>query len=170
MRSEPGQGSNVAVLFPMPGGGPYTYSVPEDWGKRVLPGARVIAPLGRKLATGLVLETDSPVPPGVKLRPLRELLDSRPLLGPDLLDLISWLSSYYFCEPGEALRSVVPAAFLRVGERVVSAAGNPAENLTELTPTQSRLLDLVRSPRPDRCRQTAQRVGRPFFLIRSGHA
>jgi len=145
MSTETPEGSrSVAVLFPIPGGGPYTYRVPSDWESPPAPGCRVSAPLGRKLLTGLVTGPGLPVPSGVHLRSLSAALDNRPLVTPDLLELIFWLAEYYFCEPGEALRSVVPGPFLRVGDRSVKlneTTGN--ERPDKLTPTQNRLLEIL---------------------------
>ncbi len=124
---------NAEVLFPFPGGGPWIYHGPES----LLPGMRVVAPLGGRTLTGVVLETGVEAPPGVRLRSIRAVVDERPLLSPGLVELIPWLAEHYFCEPGEALRAVVPAVFLRVGDRLVSPVSSLADGLPARLPACS---------------------------------
>ena len=50
-----------------------------------------------------------------KLKPALEIIDHKPALGPDLLDLVLWAADYYQCPEGEALATALPA-LLRQGE------------------------------------------------------
>ncbi len=145
MKAKPeGTEQTVSVLFPIPGGGPWTYRVPPDWESMPAPGCRVSAPLGRKILTGLVTGAGENVPSGVRLRALDVSLDSHPLVTPDLLELCFWLASYYFCEPGEALRSIMPGPFLRVGDRLVTLdKGKQKYDPAQLAAAQTRLLSLL---------------------------
>ncbi|MEA2063480.1 MAG: hypothetical protein U9P14_07280, partial [Gemmatimonadota bacterium] len=119
------------VLFPMPAGGPYTYGVPEHLADRVVPGVRVVAPLSRRVLTGIVLEVQNGAPPeGIRLKNLQEAVDEKPLLTADLLLLVDWLAGYYFCHRGEALRSVLPSVFFASGDRKISLTGaEPADTV-----------------------------------------
>ncbi len=118
MKAEKPTPLTAEVVFPMPAGGPYTYRVPDDCLGRVAPGVRVIVPLGSQVLTGMVVECGkSGAPGGIRLKSLQEVVDDRPLLGEDLLRLMHWLADYYFCELGEALRSVMPGVFFAKGDR-----------------------------------------------------
>ncbi|MCE5242497.1 MAG: primosomal protein N' [Desulfobacteraceae bacterium] len=87
------------------------YVVPEDLSDSVQPGMRVLVPLGRRESTGLVvgLTAERPdLPDRVALRSLLAVLDARPVLPPDLLDICRWISKYYFYPLGEVLQTALP--------------------------------------------------------------
>ncbi|CAB1128533.1 Primosomal protein N' [Candidatus Hydrogenisulfobacillus filiaventi] len=78
----------------------------------VEPGMRVLVPLGRQRATGIVVARDTAAPP----RPLKAVLavlDDRPLLTPALLDLARWMTGRYRCYWPQALAAMVPGAVRR---------------------------------------------------------
>jgi len=135
---------NANIIFPRPRGGPYTYLLPEDLDQPLLPGVRVVAPFGRRLLTGVVFETGVVPPKGIRLLRFHSVLDDRPLVPADLLDLVRWVSGHYFCDLGEALRAVVPGIFLRVGDRKIKLAGIPERPALKLSPLQEKILDLLR--------------------------
>lgn len=100
----------VPVWVPTPSPVPYSYSVPAEMS--VQPGSIVQVPLGPRLVAGVVCEGgESEVDPA-KLRPIECVFDC-PLLHPDMLRFIEWISSYTISPPGMVARMVlrVPAAF-----------------------------------------------------------
>jgi primosomal protein N' (replication factor Y) len=121
------------------------------------PGARVRVSLGRASAVGVIVAhaEQSQLAPE-RLRPIRELLDAKPLFSPELLDLLQWTASYYHHPPGEVFASALPAA-LRSGQPAhakeswvaVSAEGLGAAASGEprRAPKQRALLQLL-SARP----------------------
>ncbi len=89
------------------------YRVEPDFVDRLVPGLRVLAPLGKRKVTGYVVHplVESP-PPGVEpasIRPVLEILDDEPLLTQELLELTRWVAEYYCCGWGEALKSALPS-------------------------------------------------------------
>jgi len=82
----------------------------------VTPGCRVRVSFGRQRLVGIVLDTaaGSEVPLE-KLRPVEAVLDSEALLPPDVLELLTWASTYYHHSIGEVCASALPVA-LRQGE------------------------------------------------------
>lgn len=113
---------------------PLHYTVPEALEAAVRPGVRVMAPLGRRQATGLVLAVldrgHTDIPEGVALKPLSRVLDAAPVVPPDLLELFRWIASYYFYPPGEVLSAALPSgmghapdAIHRLTEAGVARAG-----------------------------------------------
>lgn len=140
-------GNIVNVVFPIPHGGPYSYLAPGKLGLQIDPGVRVVAPLGKRVLTGVVTESGVVPPPGIRLRPIKEIIDERPLLSPDLIELALWISRYYFCDLGEALRAVVPGIFLRVGDRKIRFKESQKPVEAKLAPTQEKLLAYLESER-----------------------
>jgi len=92
------------VALPVPAnGGVFTYRLAEG---TVEPGRRVLVPLGRRKATGVVLGPASAVR-GELLDVLR-VLDEQPLLPPDVLHLVRWAAAHYLSPLGLAIRGALP--------------------------------------------------------------
>lgn len=98
------------VAVPVPLGQAFTYSVPAQLQPRVVPGARVLCDFGRRTVMGVVLSL-SDQPPSIapeKLKPLRALVDSEPVLPRALLDFLVELARYYLAPVGEVMRLALP--------------------------------------------------------------
>ena len=83
-----------------------TYLVPDSL--TVQPGQRVQVPLATRKATGIVLRAGSTLPPGIEARPILRLLDTEPVLTPELLELGLWIADYYVAPIGEVFRAMLP--------------------------------------------------------------
>jgi primosomal protein N' (replication factor Y) len=127
--------------------------VPEDVGP-LIPGARVAAPFGSALATGIVASLDPPpAPEGTVERDVVAALDDTPFLSERLVEVLVRAAAYYLVPPGELLRAAVPARLLTAGEAVYvpapGAVGAGSEGLTGeilavlLERGEARLSDLV---------------------------
>ena len=109
-----------------------TAELPGAGGCRPLvPGARVAAPFGSALATGLVVSLDPPpAPEGTLERDVVAALDDAPFLPQRLVSVLVRAAAYYLVPPGELLRSAVPARLLAASEAVFvptsRAVGAPA--------------------------------------------
>ncbi len=137
------------VVYPIPGGGPYTYLLPDGFDGEVAPGCRVVGSLGRRLLTGIVTETGVAPPQGVRLKKLSAVIDEQALVPAELLELARWISGYYLCELGEAVRATIPGVFLRVGDRMVRMIPEEIPLLNNFSRLQLRLLNLL-EPHPGR--------------------
>lgn len=117
------------VALPLPLHSTYTYRVPDALAERAVPGARVVVPLRRREAIGVIvaLEESSPV----EARELLALPDAEPALSPALLALGKWMASYYGAPLGLALRTLLPADLWGTAEggtadeRLAVVAGEP---------------------------------------------
>ncbi|HXX65146.1 MAG TPA: primosomal protein N', partial [Bacteroidota bacterium] len=88
----------------------FTYLVPPELEEAVAPGVRVVVPFGHKYLTGLIV--DLPAVSSVKgLKPLRDVIDSAPVVSAELLWLCRWIASYYFAPLGDVLKSALPQGF-----------------------------------------------------------
>ncbi len=109
----------------------FAYSVPQQLEGAAGVGARVIVPFGRKLLTGFIVGLGHDRPKGdFHLRPIRDLLDPRPIVPAQLVQIGLWVAEYYFTAPGEALRALFPVGSEIAGTRRFS-----------LTPATARLLE-----------------------------
>ena len=112
------------VVFNLPLEKPYTYLVPQEFRELLRPGMRVRAPLGRgnRDVVGYCVHTGPAEGTARRLKAVREVLDSEPLLNSVMLDLTKWISERYLAGWGQVLDSVVPAGVRRKsGTRMVRA-------------------------------------------------
>jgi primosomal protein N' (replication factor Y) (superfamily II helicase) len=94
------------VALPVPLDRTFTYAVRE--GQAVERGARVIAQFRSEKLIGVVTELSEHAPPDFKTRHLDAVLDEEPLLSEQLLELATWIASYYLAPLGEVLRAMLP--------------------------------------------------------------
>ena len=93
----------------------FDYAVPPAIGA-VEPGRRVLVPFGKsnEPVQGFcvaVLDADQAAKSrGFKLKAVKKLPDSEPLLNEQLLKLAQWISDYYVCPLGQVLAAMVPGA------------------------------------------------------------
>ena len=89
------------------------YLKPAD-GTRVLPGMRVLVPLGRARRVGMVVAADVPTTlPAERIKPALSVLDREPLLAAGDLRFLLWAAEYYRGNPGEALFGALPLRLRR---------------------------------------------------------
>ncbi len=130
----------VEVALPLPVPRPYTYELPAALAGRVVPGARVLVPVRRRRAVGVVTAVDVPAPPAaVAAKPVAGAPDAEPALSPALLDLGRWLSDYYGVPLGLALRAVLPGPLW--SEARPAGPAEAAERVVVLTRALDSLLE-----------------------------
>jgi primosomal protein N' (replication factor Y) len=82
-----------------------TYQIPENL--TVQTGHLVAISLRNKLTTGLVWEIHNQIPK-FKTIEIKGLINEQPILSKAQIDLIKWLSSYYFCPLHKTLKLFIP--------------------------------------------------------------
>ncbi|HSW46771.1 MAG TPA: primosomal protein N' [Phycisphaerae bacterium] len=134
--------------------GQYTYTIPDHLADQVVPGKRLVVPLGRRgrpvvafcVAVGREPWTSA-------LRPVREVLDEERLLSDSLLELGEWMARYYCCRTGRTLAAMVPEAIRsQAGFRAVhvyrSAVAVSAESPARKSEKRQKVLEVL-SGNPD---------------------
>ena len=116
------------IALPVPLDHTFTYIIPPELQQSVSLGCRVIVPFGRKNSTGVIVGFPSST--NVKnLRPIHDVLDSKPTFSEEMLKLTRWISDYYLTPWGEALRAATPQGLSGERKRIVQLA---VENVEEL--------------------------------------
>jgi primosomal protein N' (replication factor Y) len=143
--SNPEKNVWVDVIFPHPPAGRFTYRAHREFTEHLETGHRVLVPLGRRKATAYVV--DFPEQPGVNdVREIEDILDPYPLLTPELLHLTRWISEYYLCSWGEAIRAALPPGLSPRNRIVVLRTSDPApEDMAPDSP-EGRILSLLGKP------------------------
>ncbi len=113
--------SRYAEVLPDPGRALsqlFTYEVPEHLRETLKVGAQVLVPFGPRTVVGVVAGL-SDASERQNLKEIELALDDVPVLPEDALPLARWISDYYLCELGEALRPFLPEGMnYRVARRV----------------------------------------------------
>jgi len=99
----------VTVAVPVPYLDGLTYVVPDHLPLPVV-GGRVRVPVGARVLTGCVLETDVAVEAGATLREVQEVLESEPQVPAPIVALCQWVADYYQSGPGDAIALATPPA------------------------------------------------------------
>ncbi len=119
----------VSVAVPVNLDRAFDYSLPKDMA-RPEAGERVLVPFGARVLVGVVRPSDVKAAgaqdeaEAKKMRPILARLDagSGPTLGPDLVALCEWMSSYYMAPVGEAYRTALPGLLSNADARVASVS------------------------------------------------
>ncbi len=125
---------------------PYSYIVPEFLESKAVPGCRVLVPFGNGNArkTGIILGFyDGELPK--RLKYVISVLDDKPVLAPDMLELASFIKEQTFCTWYNAVRVLLPPG---INFKVKSTydVTESAEVLYETLSTEQRkVVDFLRS-------------------------
>ena len=98
----------VDVAVPLPVSQLYTYRVPTELQEDVELGKRVLVSFGRKYLTGYIVGFPES-PEFERLKDILDLLDPAPILSDAMLRLTKWISEYYACSWGVAIKAALPA-------------------------------------------------------------
>lgn len=125
------------VWVPFHVSGSFTYEIPNNLGKQLLPGCRVVVPFGNKrIYTALVIGISTSLPQGlsaIKVKPIDDVLDSYPLFSETQLRFMQWIADYYIAYPGDLLQFALPAALKMASETFVTLHPDAQIDETKLT-------------------------------------
>lgn len=110
----------IQVAVPSPLRQTFDYTLPKGCdASRVQPGTRVRVPFGNRQLTGFVVGlSDKTDFPSNRIKAASAVLETAPLLAPDLVDLYRWSADYYQYPLGQVLQTSLPAA-IRKGQPAV---------------------------------------------------
>src|SRR5438128_1490908 len=94
------------VVFDLPLEGHFDYLIPSQLQADIVKGTRVRVSFGAKKQIGLVVEV-SEKSAFKNLKPIKAVVDEKPLLDQAQMELALDLSRYYGCSLGEALFTIV---------------------------------------------------------------
>ncbi|MCG8607712.1 hypothetical protein MJD09_22355, partial [bacterium] len=131
------------IAFPLPLHKAFTYIIPSELRHLARIGCRVIAPFGTRRLTGFIVGTKEESQLG-EHKEIQDVLDLEPIFSDENLDLARWISDYYLCSLGEALRATLPAALTQSSRKFVEAVADDAEShahqIEARSPRQAQIL------------------------------
>ncbi|MBA2339339.1 MAG: primosomal protein N' [Pyrinomonadaceae bacterium] len=125
------------VAFPLRVTQTFTYRLPLAMRDDARVGARLLVPFGRKLITGYIVALHEEIDRALELdeteiKDAEELLDSAPLLNPEVLEITRWISDYYLAPWGEVLKAALPAGLNTAVEQVLTITPEGLDELARL--------------------------------------
>jgi len=122
----------VDITLPVPIDRTFTYLVPPELQSSAAPGKRVLAPFGKKHLTGVIVGL--PATTDVRgLKPVSDILDTKPTFSPEMLSLTKWIAEYYFTPWGEVLRAATPQGLSQGSKKIVRLVTEDIEALLQAT-------------------------------------
>jgi primosomal protein N' len=99
----------------------FDYAVPPELAARVFVGSRVGVPFGHRQTEGYViaLADGSEV---ATLKPIERVIGDHPFIDDSTVTLARWMSHYYCARLEQCIRTVLPGAVRRKGDRFKTAA------------------------------------------------
>lgn len=132
------------VILPLPLENSYTYHIPEDMEKSVVPGCRVIVHFGRKkYYTAIVMAVHDKKPESnYETKDIYAILDLTPVLRRPQLRFWQWISEYYICKLGDVYKAAVPSGLKLESETAVSL-NEDFQATEQLRPAEITVLDAL---------------------------
>ncbi|MBW2307800.1 MAG: primosomal protein N' [Deltaproteobacteria bacterium] len=112
------EGEIVEIAVCLPVEGTFHYRLPSNLEGVVGPGWRVLVPFGKREVTGRILDFCD-APRSGELRDVLRPLDDMPLIPPTLFPFFAWISRYYMCPLGEAIRTALTGGTQVASRRTV---------------------------------------------------
>jgi len=98
------------VIVPLPLQDSYTYSIPSALESSVQRGCRVLVPFGKsKSYVGIVRTVHTKAPQGYEIKPIKECLDTQPMVTEAQFRFWEWIAQYYVCPLGDVMNAALPA-------------------------------------------------------------
>jgi primosomal protein N' (replication factor Y) len=115
----------------------FTYRIPE--GMQPVVGGRVLVPFRQQRMSGVVVALHDRAPK-VQAKNIFSVLDTTPVLDPQLVKLATWIANYYLAPLGEVFRTMLPlgAEFKRVISYRMADAGHMALHLASTSGSSAR--------------------------------
>ena len=148
----------VEVLVPIPILEKFSYLLPSQLkDSPPIPGSRVIVPFGNRNLVGVVWDVKKNITAkGRKLKNIKEILDHKPLLDKESLELADWASRYYHYPLGDVISYFFPppirkgkeAKFVEVKFLELTSKGDFL-NIDDLSkaPNQKKLIEVLKDKR-----------------------
>lgn len=149
------------VAVPLPIEKTLAYSVPRELEARIKVGARVTVPLRGKLVTGFVRRLSRVGAGEMKLKAVKSIADTRPVLTEDLYKLAGWISEYYLAPIGEVLAAMSPppVRFKRVYKLEKAPGELELEMIRASHPVRGSIIDALSSGKPIGLETIKRKVG-----------
>ncbi len=123
------------IILPLPLSQTYTYSIPKNMNKQIAVGMRVIVHFGAsRFYTGIVFRLHNKMPLYDKIKPISDIIDEKPIVLPQQLQLWNFISAYYQTALGDVYKTAIPSGFKIENESIIDLI---PETLANYEPSRS---------------------------------
>lgn len=139
----------IDVILPLPLGGTFTFSVPDEWADKVRIGMRVVVPFGKKkMYTAIVSIVHTHKPDLLyEIKEIICILDESPVLRYPQLKFWDWMGAYYQAYQGDIFQAAVPTG-LKIESETQVCINPDFETEYKLTDKEIRILDALSDGKP----------------------
>ncbi|MBN2105424.1 primosomal protein N' [bacterium] len=128
------------VVFPQLPLKALTYKIPQAFQSVIEIGHHVLVSVGRRKESGFVIAF--PESTNIdKLKSIEDLLESKPLLPPDLIALGQWTAEYYLATIGEVIRAMLPSVIQRETRLLLKKIKNVDSVTLKLSNKHQRIIE-----------------------------
>ena len=151
------------VAVPIPIEKTLAYSVPAELEDLIKVGSRVTVPLRGKIVTGFVRSLSRVGEGERKLKAVKSIADSHPVLTEELYELAGWIAGYYIAPIGEVLAAMSPPAvkFKRVYKLEKAPGELELEMIKASDPVRGAIIEALSSGKPIGLDTVKRKVGTP---------
>ena len=124
---------------------PYTYLIKPEMEDIVQEGMRVLIPFGtgnRKII-GIIIKIDDHYDGKYKLKSIIDILDNKPLISKDLIELSMWMSEEYLSPYLDSFKTVLPPGNFKEVETYISIDDNYFNYKNELNSLEEDVINLI---------------------------
>ncbi|MDA3814102.1 MAG: primosomal protein N', partial [Candidatus Cloacimonetes bacterium] len=107
----------------------YIYMNEEE----IMSGCRVLVSFNNTFHTGIVWQETQEIDDKIKYKDILEIVDVKPKISTELLELALWISKYYQCSLGQSLSAMLPSAFNIQLQRKVRLVDNSKTDINNET-------------------------------------
>ncbi len=120
------------LVFPLPFRNSFTYQIPDELIEAAQIGVRAVAPFGKRILTGYIINlVETPQLKDEKIKSIYDVLDSHPIFTKESLKFYEWISDYYLCTLGEALKNSAPYGLDVETKKKIASDKNFCKDLLE---------------------------------------
>ncbi|MEO7313658.1 MAG: primosomal protein N' [Ginsengibacter sp.] len=98
----------IEVILPLAIPKTYTYSVSDNFVKKIQIGSRVEVVFGKNKKYAGLIKSFSNTKPEFNTKDIISVIDDEPIIYPRQLQLWKWISEYYMCSEGEVMAAALP--------------------------------------------------------------
>jgi len=132
------------VILPLSVKGTFTYSIPGELEKSIVPGILVLVPfVGNKLYSSLVVKIHQEKPQNYKLKAIANLVDNKIFVSKEHMEFIFWVSTYYMANLGDVLHTVLPLSYRLESTVFVYKTDIPVEAWPQLSFSESDVMNFM---------------------------
>lgn len=160
--------TQLSIVFDLPVNKAFSYLIPANIASQAaVPGKRVLAPFGKSPRIGYIIGQDNSPSNEHKLKEIVDILDYKPLLDPQMLELTKWMAQYYLCSWGEAIKAVLPQGInIRPGRKLrLISLPDDLPDLAKKAPLQAKIMSVLSAEKEVSLKKMSKKLGRKAFQV-----